>query len=71
MLLKEYDRILENGDRTKVTINLEAVDVISLHQNASVEKYKDTCVVVMRCGMVMHLAAKKESIEACMRPYKG
>jgi hypothetical protein len=68
MLLKECKR-LDTGQT--IIVNLSAVDILADYEPKGKPKDENTCVLVMRCGMVLHIDASKKSIEASMKNYRG
>lgn len=72
MLIKEYERIDPGHVGTKIIVNLEAIDLLSDYQpKAASGPVPDTCTLVLRCGMVLAVKAKKASIEQAMKNYRG
>lgn len=72
MLIKEFERIDPGHIGTKVIINLEGIDVLSDYRPKGQEKAtENACTVVLRCGMVMGLKAKKDNIFKSMTAYRG
>lgn len=72
MLIKEFERIDPGFAGTKITINIEGIDVLSAYQpKGDKEPTKGACTVVLRCGMVMGLKASQASIEQMIKNYRG
>lgn len=67
MLIIEVERLMENGDKISINLNCAGIDFIGNHVK---KEFKDTSVVAMHNGVVLHLNIRRNNLVKIMSAYK-